>query len=412
MHTSENNYFYKQIVCWMISTVFFTRLVTFALSLWSMFTSRRLENDDGSKQGGMKKQRFCGVSSSRISCIIPARNEGPCLSEAVSSRLEDTSENLEFIVINDRSTDNTSEIVDSLVTKDLRVKALHIESLGRGWLGKVHAMQKGYEKASGEWLVFSDADVFVKKGAMNSLVNYAQINNLDFLAVIPRFLPAGFLVDSALSVFLRLIWSAIVPEIIENPAFSAAAGSGSMNIVKRESFEKNGAFESLRMEITDDICLARSIKAAGGKCAVILAPEDVSLTFYKSPMELVRGLGKNAITTIGGYSYFRLAGAIFIFSLMEFLPFSVFFGKAGRKCTFRGVFSIVIVIFQGVLSDRIFGRPVIPHLLFPFGSALLIYTMTISFFKNLISGKVHWRDTEYCIAELSENSAFHITNIL
>lgn len=100
----------------------------------------------------------------RVSVIIPARNEADTIKAAMRSRLESDYPNLEIILIDDRSTDNTPEIIEEIAQTDSRVKAIHIKELPKAWIGKLYAMHTGVEVASGAWLLFSDADVHIASG--------------------------------------------------------------------------------------------------------------------------------------------------------------------------------------------------------------------------------------------------------
>ena len=104
-----------------------------------------------------------------LSIIIPACNEAAHLASAVTTLTRQDYPDLEIILVNDRSTDGTAEVIDRLAKADSRVRAIHVTSLPAGWLGKVHALQRGVEMARGEWLLFTDADIHFSEGHCASL---------------------------------------------------------------------------------------------------------------------------------------------------------------------------------------------------------------------------------------------------
>ena len=108
----------------------------------------------------------------RVSVIIPARNEADTIKAAMRSRLESDYPNLEIILIDDRSTDNTPEIIEEIAQTDSRVKAIHIKELPKAWIGKLYAMHTGAKIASGAWLLFSDADVHIASGTLKRVISY------------------------------------------------------------------------------------------------------------------------------------------------------------------------------------------------------------------------------------------------
>src|SRR5690349_17494035 len=139
----------------------------------------------------------------RVSLLVPARNEIGTLGPAMRSRLAEGYPALEVVLVDDRSTDGTSALVDTLAAEDDRIRALHVDSLPPGWLGKLHAMSEGLQLATGEWILFSDADVHLVAGTIARAVAFAEAHRLDHLSILPELLPATWLVDAALASFTR-----------------------------------------------------------------------------------------------------------------------------------------------------------------------------------------------------------------
>ena len=108
----------------------------------------------------------------RLSVIVPACNEATHLESAARTILDQDYPELEVILVNDRSSDGTGALIDLLAREDARVKAIHIDKLPDGWLGKVHALQRGVERAEGEWLLFTDADVHFAPTMLRRAVAY------------------------------------------------------------------------------------------------------------------------------------------------------------------------------------------------------------------------------------------------
>ncbi len=128
----------------------------------------------------------------RVSLIMPARNEERTLEAALRSKLEETYPDLELILVNDRSTDATGSIADTLARVEPRIQVVHVGLLPEGWLGKVHAMQRGYERASGEWVLFSDADIHLAPGVLEQVLAYAEQERCDHVCVLPEVTLLGF----------------------------------------------------------------------------------------------------------------------------------------------------------------------------------------------------------------------------
>src|SRR5215208_3489148 len=130
-----------------------------------------------------------------LSVIIPACNEAANLGSAVESLLGQNYPNLEVILINDRSNDGTAEIIGRLALGDGRIRSLHVETLPDGWLGKVHALDRGVQLAEGDWLLFTDADVHFAAGTLRRAVGWAIANRIDHLGLAPLAVQESFLLD-------------------------------------------------------------------------------------------------------------------------------------------------------------------------------------------------------------------------
>ncbi|OJH33430.1 glycosyltransferase [Cystobacter ferrugineus] len=115
----------------------------------------------------------------RVSMIMPARDEARTLEPAMRSKLGNSYPELELVLVNDRSTDATGSLADRFAQEEPRLQVVHIEQLPADWLGKVHAMQRGLERASGEWILFSDADVHLAPKALERIVAYAEHEGLE-----------------------------------------------------------------------------------------------------------------------------------------------------------------------------------------------------------------------------------------
>ena len=118
--------------------------------------------------------------------IIAARNEAGTIENALKSVLAQNYPNLEIILVNDRSNDGTDKILQKLAEKDPRVLIHHVEELPLGWLGKVNAMQQGFGRSTGVWLLFTDADVHFQEESLERIIDVAERSSVDYLCVVPE----------------------------------------------------------------------------------------------------------------------------------------------------------------------------------------------------------------------------------
>ena len=345
----------------------------------------------------------------KISIIIPACNEGETIEKAVSSRLEDTYPNLEFVLIDDRSTDNTREIIRDTASRDSRVKAVYIDELPVGWLGKVHALHQGVKHATGEWILFSDADVHMKPGSMNKVVSYCISNKLSHLAVLPQFNSASVLMDAAVTVFVKALIIFGRSWKIKDPDSRAFAGAGAFNMVRREDFLKTKGFEWLKMEVVDDLTLGQMMKHSGFRSDMLNGRGTVEVRWYNSFPDMKKGVGRAIFAGIGFYRVSQTIGVALVGYFFDMLPYAFAFIPMGMPwLQVVGIGVSLFAIAVNVKSARLVGLPVLPALLLPLGNTVvMLLTLRAGIVGGLKKG-ITWRGTFYSNKELREGRRFMV----
>src|SRR5262249_48664955 len=161
--------------------------------------------------------------------------------------------NAEYIIIDDRSTDRTGEIVDELASADARVVPVHVMELPDGWLGKVHAMHVGLEHASGDWILFSDADVHHDPGVLSRIIAHCEARKLDHVAVFPSIWPVSCGLDVVMNTLLRQFAITARAWKVPDPTSRVSVGGGNFNLVRRTTLARAGGVEPLKLEVVDDV---------------------------------------------------------------------------------------------------------------------------------------------------------------
>jgi len=227
-----------------------------------------------------------------LSVLVPACNEADKISPALQSILKQDYPNLEVIAINDRSTDQTGEIIEQLATQYDNLRTIHIETLPDGWLGKTYALKKGYEIAKGDWVLATDADVCYKKLALRSIMAVALHHDRDHVSCIPKIKNNGFLHETAFDGFVSLLFSQQNIEGVSDPESDDYFGFGAFNMFRRKFFEQTRGFAWLRMEVTDDMGIARMLRDHGAKQGIYYAFDQLELQWYGSLGKMIKGLEK------------------------------------------------------------------------------------------------------------------------
>src|SRR5438445_1296629 len=197
------------------------------------------------------------ADSPRISLIFAARDEEEKLPAALATLMEIDYPNLEIIAVDDRSKDATGRILDDFAAAHPRLRVVHITQLPAGWLGKPHALQKAYETSTGEWLLFTDADVRFKPDVLRRAVALAKQRNLDHLTLFGEIEMAGFWEKVLLTFFGMAFNIAIDPYRVANPHSRAYIGVGAFQLLKRAAYEASGTHRRLAMEVVDDMKLGK-----------------------------------------------------------------------------------------------------------------------------------------------------------
>ncbi len=342
----------------------------------------------------------------RVSIIIPACNEAATIEAAVRSQLAQDYPDLEFVLINDRSTDATGEIVERLAATDVRVRALHIDRLPEGWLGKVNALNTGVRESTGEWLLFIDADVHLAPTTIRDAIAYCTARDREHLALLPTFKPASFWLDVALASFMRLGIIGSRPWAIENPRSRTSIGVGAFNLVKRAALGRTPGFEWLRMEVVDDIGLGQLLKRNGVRSSLALGRDRVSLHWYYSLREMLRGTEKNAFAALARFNYWRLLAFVLIYPALEVSPLLAFLPLGANWLPMVGGVALLCALFSITLLARWLRQPVLPGLVFPIGAVLVAFAALRSGVLALLRGGLMWRGTLYPTARLREGQRY------
>jgi cellulose synthase/poly-beta-1,6-N-acetylglucosamine synthase-like glycosyltransferase len=257
----------------------------------------------------------------RVSMVIPARNEEDTIEPAVRSHLRDTYPNLEVVLVDDRSTDGTGPAIDRLAAEDCRVVPVHVTELPADWLGKQHAMQAGLERATGTWILFTDADVYATPGCLRRAVARCEVRGLDPLAVIPELRSTGFVLDAVIAQFLRTVLVATRPWAIEDPRTDAGIGAGAFSLVRRSALDRSPGLAWLKLELGDDIALGQMLKSSGAHCSMAMGKGMLDVLFYPNLGAMACAAERAGFTSIGHFNLLRIVAIVVGYWAMEFAPY-------------------------------------------------------------------------------------------
>ena len=319
-----------------------------------------------------------------VSVVIPARNEERAIARTVLAMLAQTYADLEVIVVDDRSTDATPQILASLA--DPRLRIVEGEEPPAGWLGKPWALEQGSRHATGELLLFVDADVVYEPAAVGAMVDGLE-PEAAMLAILPHLEMRGFWENAGMSALVTVLMGVLNVWIVNRtrtPLLGVGGGVG--NLVRRGAYESIGGHRALHDAVVDDIGLARQLRAAGHRTTVAFADDFISVRMYHGLREIVEGFTKNAFAVFSGNYAVMLAAVVFVLA----------FDVAPYFLAFRGhplaIAAVVLLTIARLILFGAFGYSIASALfLHPVTSLLWIYIVLRSAWVIGIRGHVHWR---------------------
>jgi hypothetical protein len=192
-----------------------------------------------------------------ISVIIPARNEGRNISRCVQALFGQTYPNYEIIVVDDRSSDETPNILSDIKKKDPRLHIIHGAELPPGWAGKPHALVQGAAAAHGEWLCFMDADTFAESGLLWSTYRMAVKMDADMFSILTDQELGSFWERAILPlVFLGLSFG-FPAQRVNDPNTPDAIANGQFILIKRSVYDQVGGHGAVKDRVDEDKAIGR-----------------------------------------------------------------------------------------------------------------------------------------------------------
>ncbi|MGH9502653.1 MAG: glycosyltransferase [Terriglobales bacterium] len=335
-----------------------------------------------------------------VSIIVPACNEAADIEATLTRLLALEYGNYEVIAVDDRSTDRTGEIMETIAATAPpgRLKVIHITELPPGWMGKPHAMWSASNLATGDWLLFTDADVLFKSDVLGRALAYAESEHADHLVLFPRMIMKHPGEKMMIAFFQTLFVFGHRPWKVADPKTKDHIGVGAFNLVRRTVYEALGTYQALRFDVLDDMKLGKVVKNGGYAQRNVFGEDLISIRWAKSSLGVVDNLTKNFFALMS-FQWPRAVASSIVLAFLNLMPFAGIalahgWARMGYAVALFSMFSIYVGM--STKSDI----PPYYFFLHPFSTALFVYTMLRSTFLTLGRGGVVWRGTFYPLEEL------------
>ena len=254
-----------------------------------------------------------------VSVIVPARNEEQNLEPLVRSLSEQESV-CEIIVVDDQSEDGTQAILERLGEEIPALRTVRIEFLPQGWIGKNYALHVGAKGATGEWLLFTDADTRHRPGSLAAMLEQAKKENADLLSLSPGQEARTWWEKSVIPLVYVEAAKLYPYEEVSRPDSEEAAANGQYILIRREVYERVGGHEAIKSEVLEDVALARRVKATGGRLTFLLGRPWVRTRMYQSFGAMWEGWSKN-LYLLYKKRLGRLLAEVAALWLLDLVPF-------------------------------------------------------------------------------------------
>jgi cellulose synthase/poly-beta-1,6-N-acetylglucosamine synthase-like glycosyltransferase len=327
--------------------------------------------------------RSGGQIAQKVSVLVPLRDEeenSVAIVETLAA--QENLSDVEFLILNDNSTDKTYDLVTRTARSDSRFKILQGSALPDGWLGKPWALEQLSQSARGEMLICIDADVRLSKTAIAAAVDSMQKHSLDFFSPYPSQVARTF-GERMIQPLLQWSWLSSVPLAIakrsSNPSFAVA--NGQFFAVTKAALLQSGGYASIKNEVLDDMQMARVLLRNKFKGTVGNGALIAQCHMYSSWSELRNGYAKSLWKGFGG-----LFGSIIAIALLVLTGIIPILSAAMGSPL--GWFAFEAVLVSRLISAKITRANLFDALLHPISSALLIYLIIYSW---LMRGRIQWK---------------------
>ena len=329
----------------------------------------------------------------RVSIVIAARNEEVDLPATLDDFLAQDYPNLEILAVEDGSTDRTGDVIDARAP---RVRRINPPTLPDGWTGKNWACWNGAAAATGEWILFADADIRTHPTAVRTAMEWALREHADLATLAIKVEMRSFWERMVLPFYIQVVLTYFRAPHMNRPKSKTAMANGQFWLTPRSVYKAVGGHEAVRSIVLEDVAIARRYRAAGRTLRVAWTPVLAQTRMYRDRTEMFEGLLKNVHGT--EFSPARLvgslAGLVGLFLLpLGLLPLGLLTGDL--PLTLLGGFLYVALFGKHVAFAQAVGAPARYGLLFPAAVAYYVVLVWTSLMRGLRHKGVAWKGRSY-----------------
>jgi glycosyltransferase involved in cell wall biosynthesis len=332
------------------------------------------------------------LNSGHIKCsiVIAVRDEEARIEQTIRHLLAQRGVEIEIIVVDDRSGDRTNEILTRLAEEDARVQVKRVDVLPDGWLGKCHACHVGASAAIGDWILFTDADCWLKPDVIARALGAAERHGADHVTLVSGLAlgSIGLRASHLLFVISLANWFSGVNR--DRP--KSHLGIGAFNLVRAAAYRQCGGYEALRLTVVDDVKLGLLLRRAGRRTRAFLGGDDAECHWGTTAWGMVKIMEKNYFAAVDYRLGLVLAGSLFVIVVFNVLAVGL---VSGTVAGLTAALSPLSLILPAAVLARRLGWSWAGAFYVPFMFPLFLYAVLNSTFVTLRQGGIRWRSTFY-----------------
>ena len=349
-------------------------------------------------------------NSPRVSVILPARNEENFIQKCLESLTAQDYPNYEIIAIDDSSEDSTAKIIAQYAKNNSNVIHVSAAPKPEGWMGKNWACMEGYKKATGELLLFTDADTKFEKNVISLAVSHLESFSLDALTAIPKMVCLDFWTKVALPVLSTFLHTRFSAMRVNDPTKNTGYFFGSFFIIRKKTYDVVGTHEGVKHEIIEDGALGKKVKEGGHKMKMVRADHLIDAVWARDWSTLWNGLKRLMIPLFLQNGKIAI-GIFFAVLFLLFMPYVMlaysipFVNMAfSSNIIFASAASSSLLLYSACLIDaRSLGIKTKYAVCSPIGSLVVVCGFLTGLIHAKTNSGVSWRGRQYSMKDHSPN---------
>jgi glycosyltransferase involved in cell wall biosynthesis len=325
----------------------------------------------------------------RVRIVVAARDEAVALRRTLDGLRCQRGVTLEILVVDDRSTDETPAILAEAAASDPRVRVVRIDSLPAGWLGKCHACEAGARSTGSrpDWLLFLDADSSLAPDTVARAIQTAESTGTDHLCLLPQLAGQTF---AGRTVTLAMSFGLFQQAFgLERERRGAYVGVGAFQLFRADAYDAIGGHESVRLQVVEDIALARRVRECGLRSRLRFAVDAFEVRWITDLRSVFHVLAKNYFALLGYRTL--LVAALVSGGLTAF---------AAACATPIGLAGLAVFALAALPIAARYRWSYAHALAAPLAIPCVLAAMAWSTFRTLRQGGVTWRGAFYPLSEL------------